>query len=453
MSKKKSLKLAALIVSSEVFISQLIRLSSNLILTRLLSPEMFGVMTVAMIFIVGITMLSDLGIREKYTQSNMSDNQSFINTCWSIQVIRGIFIALIIALIGVSLIILQGSGFIYEDSVYNDDNLPFVVIILSFTAVLQGLKSIREYDLYRKINVYDLAKINLYSQIFGTIAMIISALYFQSLWVLVVAPILSSFLKTVLTYKVGCSSVRHTFEIDKKSLKDIYGFSKWIFIGSLLSYLLMSSDRIILGGLLTPEILGIYSIAFLFSNAANELFTKLISKIVYPKLTETVKEDQNKLFNVMYGYRVKVDFFTYIISGFLFAAGSSIIYLLYDERYHDAGWMFEILSISIIFIGINISHFAIMALGKSYSYAVVNFISVIIVVIGMPLIYKTYGLEATVLFIALRKAITIPVIFYIQNKCGLFSFFKEIMMVPLFILGYYVGIYFNKLIFLYGWVS
>ena len=52
---------AAIITSSWHFYSQLARLVSNLILTRLLVPEMFGLMSIAMLVISGASMLSDVG--------------------------------------------------------------------------------------------------------------------------------------------------------------------------------------------------------------------------------------------------------------------------------------------------------------------------------------------------------------------------------------------------------
>lgn len=52
--------------------SQVIRLASNLLMTRLLYPEMFGLMAIAIVLIIGINMLSDLGLRQNIVQSPCS---------------------------------------------------------------------------------------------------------------------------------------------------------------------------------------------------------------------------------------------------------------------------------------------------------------------------------------------------------------------------------------------
>jgi len=69
--------------------SQVIRLGSSLIMTRLLMPEMFGVMAIANIFLVGLALFSDLGLRQNIIQSKRGDDPLFLNTVWTIQILRG----------------------------------------------------------------------------------------------------------------------------------------------------------------------------------------------------------------------------------------------------------------------------------------------------------------------------------------------------------------------------
>ena len=61
-------------------LSQVIRFGSNLLMTRLLVPEMFGVMAIAMMLVVVVNLLSDLGIRQSIVQSQRgSHNQAAHN--------------------------------------------------------------------------------------------------------------------------------------------------------------------------------------------------------------------------------------------------------------------------------------------------------------------------------------------------------------------------------------
>ena len=66
-----------------------LRLVSNLILTRLLFPEAFGLMALVQVFIAGLNMFSDAGIRTAIIRHTRGDDPDFLNTAWTIQIIRG----------------------------------------------------------------------------------------------------------------------------------------------------------------------------------------------------------------------------------------------------------------------------------------------------------------------------------------------------------------------------
>src|SRR5947209_12532904 len=76
-------------------LSQVIRFGSNLLLTRLLVPEMFGVMAIAMVVIIGLAMFSDLGLGQSVVRSVRGSEPLFLNTAWVVQILRGMLLWLI----------------------------------------------------------------------------------------------------------------------------------------------------------------------------------------------------------------------------------------------------------------------------------------------------------------------------------------------------------------------
>lgn len=69
--------------------NQALRLAANLILTRLLFPEAFGLMTLVNVILVGLQMFSDFGLVPAISQNPRGDDPDFLDTAWTIQVIRG----------------------------------------------------------------------------------------------------------------------------------------------------------------------------------------------------------------------------------------------------------------------------------------------------------------------------------------------------------------------------
>ena len=79
-------------------LSQLIRLAGNILLARLILPDVFGFMALVFTLIQGVEMFSDLGLGPSIIQNKMGDKPNFLKTAWTIQIIRGTFIWLIISL-------------------------------------------------------------------------------------------------------------------------------------------------------------------------------------------------------------------------------------------------------------------------------------------------------------------------------------------------------------------
>src|SRR5271169_6696481 len=73
-------------------VNQALRLGGNLILTRLLFPEAFGMMAIVMIASYGVTMFVDMGIAQSIVQNKRGNDPAFVNTAWSIQIILGFLI-------------------------------------------------------------------------------------------------------------------------------------------------------------------------------------------------------------------------------------------------------------------------------------------------------------------------------------------------------------------------
>ena len=74
---------------------QVIRLATSVVLTRLLAPELFGIMVVVNSLRTGIELLTDFGIGQNIIYNRDAENPEFYNTAWTIQSIRGVLLWLI----------------------------------------------------------------------------------------------------------------------------------------------------------------------------------------------------------------------------------------------------------------------------------------------------------------------------------------------------------------------
>jgi O-antigen/teichoic acid export membrane protein len=190
----------------------------------------------------------------------------------------------------------------------------------------------------------------------------------------------------------------------------------------------------LLGALVTPAELGIYTIAFFLAMALKEIVKKVMSSVFYPALSEVVRTRPHELKQVYYRIRTRLDIVVMVIVGIMASSGSLVIDILYDDRYADAGWMLEILSLSIIFLGTTMAGICLMALGNSKSIMVLTAVSSVFLFISVPLAYDYFGFYGAVVAIALNAIVEIPIIVYLMKRYKIWSWFHELKTWPLFFL-------------------
>src|SRR5262245_23612870 len=71
---------------------QLLRFGFNLALTRLIAPQVFGVMAIVNLCVQALHMFSDLGIRQCVIHHARGDEADFLNTAWTLQILRGLLL-------------------------------------------------------------------------------------------------------------------------------------------------------------------------------------------------------------------------------------------------------------------------------------------------------------------------------------------------------------------------
>ncbi len=121
--------------------SNLVRLGSNLVVTRFLEPEMFGIMAVVSIVTIGIAMFTDLGLWAFVVRHKDPENPHLLNVVWTLQVIRGWMMYFFILVMVVILVI--GNRYIpnYFHGIYADSRLPILILIAGIGAVIGGYAS------------------------------------------------------------------------------------------------------------------------------------------------------------------------------------------------------------------------------------------------------------------------------------------------------------------------
>jgi O-antigen/teichoic acid export membrane protein len=419
-------------------ISQAIRLGSNLVMTRLLVPEMFGVMAVATMVTVLLNMLSDIGLHQNIVQSRRGEEPAFLDTAWVIQILRGVILWFIALILSIALYFAHQAAVLPANSAYASPILPFVIAVISLQTVISGFQSTKMSTAHRNFDQKRVIQIALISQLAALTVMIASAAMTRSIWALVAGGLVASLTTTALSHS-WMSGHRNQVRWDKNALHELIHFGKWIFVSSAVTALVVSGDRLLLGAFVHAEVLGFYAIAVLIVGAIATGLTRLFTRVSLPALSEIARNNPARLRDVYYKMRVPSDVLLLFLTGLLFASGQSLINLLYDPRYAAAGSMLEVLALSLFTVRYGVAHQIYLAAGIPHYLAIVNVARFISLYALVPSLYYLYGLEAAIWAIALHALPTVPLIYCFNARLGLNDFRREVIVLIAMPIGFLCG--------------
>jgi O-antigen/teichoic acid export membrane protein len=421
-----------------MLIGQIIRLGGNLIMTRLLPPEMFGVMAIVLAVQITLAMLLDIGLRTALIQSPRGDDERLLNTAWTMQIIRCVVIWLITVLLALSIPLGTQIGLFPAGSTWTTPDLPLVLIVASFGVVSHGLESTNAITAERNLSLKRLVLIQLAGQFVGLILMILVGALTGSIWALVASGLSSTLVVTVLTH-VALPGIANRLAWDKDARAELSRFGSWILLSSGAFVLASNADRIILGALVDPTTMGLYAIALNLAMLITGIGSAFVNSVVVPALSEVAREDQTRFRNKYFQLRLPWDIALLMSCGGLFALGPLVVQILYDDRYLAAGQMLQILALSLILFRYNFTNMTYIAAGKPSYVAAVNIVRLISIVGLLALLYSMFGFTGALFAVSLHMLPVIPVMYFFNRKLDLNSVRFEALVLLAVPVGYGAG--------------
>jgi O-antigen/teichoic acid export membrane protein len=366
-----------------------LRLASNLILTRLLFREAFGLMALVNTLLFGLVMLSDLGIGPSIVQSKRGHDPAFVNTAWTLQVMRGAFLLLVSCAIA-----WPAARF------YGEPRLLALVPAIGVNAFFLGLNSTSFYTLNRRLDQSKLVLIDLVSQVVSIVGMVCWALVHPSVWALLGGGSFGFLVKMAASHTLEPDR-RNRLSWDPSAARELIHFGRWIFLSSILTFFAAKLDALVFGRLLPMGDLGVYSIASTLARLPLEVMTGLASAVMFPLLSESFRRDDGSLHKSLLRMRCLVVLPTVLASLSLALFGDRLIHFLYDSRYQDAGLIVRILGAGAVGAAVSASSGpALFAIGNSFLNMVLEGARVTLLIAGMMVGHHFFGARGLVIGVA-----------------------------------------------------
>jgi O-antigen/teichoic acid export membrane protein len=393
---KKALMTSAAWTMAGWVIMQALRLISNIILTRLLFPDAFGLMGVVTVFIVGLHMFSDLGIGPAVVHSKRGDDPSFLNTAWTVQAVRGLFLWLCTWVIAWPVALF-----------YDKPGLPslaWMIPVVGLATAISGFNSTSLYLLDRHLAQARRVALDLANSVITMAVTITWVWLYPTVWALVGSNLIGAGLGMAFSH-LFLPGPRNRFRWDRSALKEMFHFSKWIFFGTIFTFLGGQADQLVVGKLEVPgagsgsglELLGVYRIAVMLAAIPTTLLGTLASQLVFPLYNRVLHGGRGLREAFCKVHPAPSGFAAFIVTG-LIAAGPTFIAIAYDWRYQEAGWMIQVLAVGAWFQMLEITDDALLwALGRAHVTAYSNAFKVVAILVLVPVGYWLGGIEGLII--------------------------------------------------------
>ena len=344
-----------------------LRLAGNLVLTRLLFPEAFGLMALVTVVLTGLAMVSDFGLKGAVVQNRHGSDPGFLRTVWTLQAIRGVLLAAVTFLASTHI------GAFYAEPLLGDMLKVASVIPLALGFASTGiLTSNKELTLGRQTSLA------ITTQLIGLLITIILAYWLRTVWALVIGSVIAPIVYSVASHLVWHEN-RDRIGWNSQFARQIFNFGFFIFLATVAGFAVQQGDRAILGKFVSMADLAIYTIAFFLASVPSLLNGKIIEAVVFPLyVKKPPREDVGNKEKIEVARRVLSA--SMLVLAFLIAlVGDWLVHSLYDARYILAGPILVIIAIAQMPTIVYSSYDTLaLAAGESKRFALIVAVSAII---------------------------------------------------------------------------
>jgi O-antigen/teichoic acid export membrane protein len=364
--------------------SLLIRMASTIILTRLVENKVIGLIALVYTFLTGLHMFTDVGLGTSIIQSKRGDEPHFYNTAWTLQIFRGGLLFL-----GTVLIAWPVSQWALP---HPEPELLLLLPAVGIIEFVSNLNSTALYALSRHLLRGRLVLIEVGTTLLGTCVTIAYAYHWPTAWAMVAGPMAGAAVQMLVSHVI-IPGYRNHFRWDRTALGELIHFGKWIFFGTIFTFLGSQSDRLIVGKLTGEATLGIYYIAVQLTGIASTLMSTLAGQLIFPfysRLLQAGRDIPREFSRV----HVPVAGFAALLACGLWVTGPAAIHVMYRPQYFDAAWIIQFLAVGAWFSMLESTLGASMlALGEPRAVMISNATKLGGLIVFVPLGYWLGGLQ------------------------------------------------------------
>lgn len=248
---------------------RLVGLFSSIILARLLAPEDFGLVAMAMIFVALVDSFSDTGVDMAIIRdSDKSD--SLYNAAWTMQVFQGSLI---------SLVLVFSAPFAAD--YFGEPKLSGIIAYLAIGHFVYGFKNIGVVEFRKSLKFAKEFRYLISVRLLSFFTTVLLAFWLRDYRAMVFGMIAKSVFELLLSY------IMHHYRphFSLQGIGKIWKFSQWLLAASVIGVVNAKAGQFFVGGSLGVAVLGFYYLASEFGGMFVQEIVMPMSRGLFPNLS------------------------------------------------------------------------------------------------------------------------------------------------------------------------
>ncbi len=414
-----------------------IRLGSSLVLTRVLLPEAYGIITILLSILYVIGNIVDTNVTLFIVRDKNAEQPRYLNTAWTIRLIRSTL----------SCAVLFVCAPLIATKVYDLPDLTLPLRVFSLWFLFDGFESMAFPLAIRRKQ----ARLQMYSELgasaLSTTFSIVYCYRYHTFWGIAFGILLNRLIVTALSHQFY-RELRPRLFIDLAAAREILVYSKFTIPSSLLTLGLNQFDKVIFLRLFDLRLLGLYGLAGNIAGSIETLISKISQAVLYPRCAQNFRENPDTATRRYYTENTKLFVSILAMPAAISGAAHLIITLLYDSRYSEAGSVLQALAIRAVLLSLaSPAEDLLISTGQFHVILVGNILRAAWIVLGSLIGYYFLGFLGFVYGLSLSGLPPLVYYLWLQKSKGMLIAKYEFYKVA-FALGVGITSYLGSTLFL-----
>jgi O-antigen/teichoic acid export membrane protein len=299
------------------------------ILSRLLSPADYGVVGMAMPFVLFAMVVADAGIGVSLVRHPAGDHLTW-SSCFWMSVLLGIASAM--GMVGIAFVAARSLG---------EPRIAPIVSALAFCVFAQAVLSIPVALLQKRERFKTVAATEIISAIAGVAAAVAVALTGGGAWALVGQ--LAAFYAVRLSLVFSVAQFQPSLAIDWSRAKEHVIFGRDVLGSNLVGFFTRSLDILVIGKVLGATSAGFYGMAFQFLRLPLMIITGPLQYVLFAQLVE-IRRDKETMRGTFLLFTRTLALAIFPTMGLVAAAHGPVFDLLLSPNWRVSGELFFIVA-------------------------------------------------------------------------------------------------------------